>query len=210
MKKKFSKLINVAFLGFVLFSLIGMKAEAYVAPSIYVKEINIKQASFNEGDGIAGDFLIWNSENEIASGLSYGISLDQGRDVFNKKMYFVSESVGAGKELKQSFSYSVPKVFPAGDYELKIQLFSQSGISLGWKTLPVSIKGTGIYLSITDSYFVQDGKKLNSQTGANYDSNAAPMIKFKAFNPNAKKIDFKTQIAIYSSFESPNCFRDSP
>lgn len=182
-------------------------AQAYDAASVYIKELNVKQTSFKEGDKINADFLIWNSENEIASGLSYSISLDQNRDVFNKKMYFVSESVYPDKTFKQDFSYPIPKVFPAGDYDLKIQVISQSGISLGWKTIPVSIKGTGSYLNISNisaGSVVQDKKNTDPRVESIFNSNDAPKIKFTVYNSDSKKMDFAPQIAVYSSFENPN------
>ncbi len=190
--------------GFSVFLLASsLTAMAYEAPRVYVKEINIKQVSFNEGNSVEGDFLIWNAENSLASGLSYSISLEQSRDIFNKQNYFVSESINPDKIFKQAFSYPVPKIFPAGEYVLKIQIFSQSGVSLGWKTIPVSIKGTGVYLNIANGFLVKDGKNIDPGAEVSFDAGSAPKIRFTVYNPGTKKIDFKVQAKVYASFENP-------
>lgn len=191
------------FAGFLVSLLIlPLGAQAYDIPNIFVKEINLKQSAFNESDIIEGTFLILNAEKETARGLSYSISLDQNRDVLNKKIYSVSGPVYFDRTLEQSFSYPVPKIFPEGDYKLKIQLFSQSGIALGWKTADISIKGTGIYLNISSSYIIKDQRFLTPDAALVFDAGVSPKIKFTVFNPIADKINFTPQTEVYFSYES--------
>lgn len=202
MSKNSTKIAKIIISFFIfLFAIIISISNAYAfdAPRIYVKELNISQTSFSAGNTISGNFLMWNTSGGIAADLSYAISLNQGDSSLDKQIYPVSGQIAPTKTLSQAFSYVIPKNIPNGDYQFKIQIFSQSGMPLNWGTKSVKITGGSGYLNIAGSYVVRGEKAFDPTIGPTFKAGESVKIKFVVYNPVAQKIDFKPQVTIYPS-----------
>ncbi|MBU3979106.1 hypothetical protein KKE68_05400, partial [Patescibacteria group bacterium] len=171
---------------------------AFDAPRIYVKELNVNQASINAGDGISGDFLMWNTASEIMSDLDYKVSLEQDHNAYGEEINHVSGQIYPDKTLRQDFSYKIPQNIQTGDYIFKIQLFSQSGMALNWGEKNIKIKGSaGGYLVIGSASVIKNGESNQPLKGVGFKIGEVPKIKFTASNPSSQEITFKPSVEVY-------------
>jgi uncharacterized protein (TIGR02145 family) len=190
-------LLLVSFLFALLIPALGV--QAYDTPRIYVKEINLNQASFNGGDTISGDFLMWNTTEGIAADLDYKISLIKDRQVFGEQIFPVSEQIYPDKTYKQNFTYAVPANISSGKYIMMIRIYTNSDMPSNWGEKEITISGNDKMLVITIPKLMQGDKEFEPTVGVNFDpTEDPPKAIFKANNPSDKSIEYDLKATVYA------------
>ncbi|MBU3979109.1 hypothetical protein KJ980_05450 [Patescibacteria group bacterium] len=191
--------ILILFILFITSLIFTSMIYAFDAPRIYVKELNINKTSFNAGDSISGDFLMWNTTDGIAADLDYKISLIKDRQVFGEQIFPVSEQIYPDKTYKQNFTYAIPANISSGRYIMMIRLYMKTGMPLNWGEKEITISGNDNMLRIINAKLMQGDKEFGVGVGVNFDPNEdPPKAVFSADNPSDKSIEYDLKVIVYA------------
>lgn len=197
MIKRKTKIAEIVIASMTLFFAVAIRADAFEAPRIFIKEINMSAQSVKGGDSISGNFKVWNSTKDVISNLSYSISLRVGNAVFKEDVHPASFSMEPNKTIDQKFSFSVPSNIRTDEYKLRVQFFTQSGIALGWEEKDISVTGNGTYLYLSDVALLKSGTIVNPSRGESFSPDVVPKVMFTVANSSDKEILFDPAIFIY-------------
>ncbi len=198
--KRVERIISFLLVVFLLSSPIFISTvNAFDAPRIYVKELNINKTSFNAGDNISGDFLMWNTTDGIVTDLDYKISLIKNHQVFGGKIFPVSSQIYPNGTYRQSFSYAVPENIASGSYIMFVRLYTKTGMPLNWGQKDIVVSGNNNLLRISNSKLMQGDNEFQPMAGINFDSKEnPPAAAFRAYNSSAKNIEFDLRVTVYA------------
>lgn len=196
---------KLLFLTFIIGSLfIVGSAQAYVAPSVYITELNLNTTEISlEDDQIQGNFLIWNSNNYIVPGIVSELaimSLDEegypemsiGRTLLDERFLLSPD-----QKKRVNFTYELPKNLLSGSYYFQVSIYSNSGLLMNWINQEVSIEGNEKFVEISDSRVVKEDQEFYPLVGVVFDANDTPEIEFDLTNPSDEGIVIIPEITIF-------------
>jgi hypothetical protein len=174
---KFIFLIFLAgFIGFCFpfqASAVSDSGNVVSGPNVYVTSLKINEIKDSQ---ITGQFIVGNNESYYLTDLNYKIQLFQGTEFMKLKLVdsvVATETffVPPNQTVDKSFTYQYPKNIPNGDYNLRIQIMTGRGGSLGWQGQVVSLKGQNKFLQIMpeSSKVLVDGKEYYTLEGIGID-----------------------------------------
>jgi len=197
MAKKYILIVSVLIT--VLF--VGFTAEAYLAPSVYLTELNLNNQDFKTTDKISGTFTVWNSEDYAVAGITYNFLLwnENETDVLTvgEKESNKVIALSANEKKTISFSYDIPENLKSNDYFLRVSLYLQSGIPLGWKDNSINIQGNERFIYLDEPKIIKDGEENHPGIGVGFAEDEISIIRFKAFNPSEETLTAIPHITIY-------------
>ncbi|HQO27454.1 MAG TPA: PKD domain-containing protein [Candidatus Pacearchaeota archaeon] len=196
---------KLLFLTLIISSLfIVGSAQAYVAPSVYITELNLNTTEISlEDDQIQGNFLIWNSNDYIVPGIVSELVImnldEEGYPEMSIGRTLLDERFLLSPDQKQrvNFTYELPKNLLSGSYYFQVNIYSNSGLLMNWINQEVSIEGNERFVEISDSRVVKEDQEFSPLVGVVFDANDIPEIKFDLTNPRDEDIVVIPEITIF-------------
>jgi len=196
---------KLLFLTFIISSLfIVGSAQAYVAPSVYITELNLNTTEISlEDDQIQGNFLIWNSNDYIVPGIVSELVImnldEEGYPEMSIGRTLLDERFLLSPDQKQrvNFTYELPKNLLSGSYYFQVNIYSNSGLLMNWINQEVSIEGNEKFVEISDSRIAKEDQEFSPLVGVVFDANDIPEIKFDLTNPRDEGIVVIPEITIF-------------
>jgi hypothetical protein len=161
---------------------------ATLAPQIYFTDIKLEKINFQPGEIIKGTVSLWNYENSLMPDLRFSFQL-LGKEVNGVPTEMIDQKFGdeiftlaPGEKTSKSFTYSLPKNLPTGNFVFRVQIVNGLGEESGWIDKVISVGGEGKFLTLTNYWIVKDGKFLHPGGGVGYKIGEIPEIQFDVIN----------------------------
>lgn len=162
--------------------------------SVYLDSVDVKEEKVLQGEQINGNFSIRNSSNKPVNDIYYVVSLvgDYKNDL-PTKFYDSFKSIEnfdlqSNESKKIPFSYKIPQNISGAQMGIEVEIFSDTGLSLGWNRDFIDIAGQNKFLDISSALIVKGEKEYTLDFGPTFLENEIPEIKINAKNTSNAEI----------------------
>lgn len=178
-------------------------AQSYVAPAVYITELEIDSTEISLGNQIRGSFSLWNSNNYIVPGIVAELMImeldDEGypETLIGRTLLAEEILLSPDQRKRVEFTYEPPENLLSGNYYFQVNVYSNTGVLMNWINQEVSIEGNEKFLKISNPLVVGQGQEFLPLVGAVFSVDDYPEIKFDLVNPSAEDITAVPKISIF-------------
>ncbi len=150
--------------------------------SVYLDSVDVKEEKVLQGEQISGSFSIRNGSNKAINDIYYIVSLvgDYKNDLPTKFYDSVKSSDAfdlQSVEVKTiPFSYDIPQNISGTQMGIEVEVFSDTGLSLGWNRDFIDISGQNKFLDVNSALIVKGEKEYTLDFGPTFLENETPAI----------------------------------
>jgi len=173
---------------FLVVFIIPWKTQALLVPQVYLTKLDITENSFEPGEQIEGNVILWNYEESVMSDLVLSFQL-LGQEIEGVFTQVINEqkdqkafSIPASEILTKPFIYSLPSNLPKGNFAFRVQLITGRGEEMGWIDKILNIGGEGEFLVLDNYWIIKDEENLSPGGGVDYQPGEIPQISFDITN----------------------------
>jgi len=206
-KTNFSKLlflkILISGIFITVFPITVLPAQAYIAPSVYITELNLPSVDFKVGDIITGNFTVWNSEEYIVPNISQEFVIfipdKEGipETIIGRTLAPEKFLLSPNQKKTIDFSYKLPQNLLTATYQFRISLWSGTGVLMNWEDQEIKISGNDKFLEISNPKVVKDGTEFLPLLGISFGLEEIPKIRFDILNKSPSEISVIPKITIF-------------
>jgi len=173
---------------FLVLFIIPWETQALLVPQVYLTKLDITENSFEPGEQIKGNVVLWNYEEFVMSDLVLSFQLlgQEEEGVFtqaiNEQRDQEAFSIPASEILTKSFTYSLPSNLPKGNFAFRVQLITGRGEEMGWIDKILDIGGEGKFLTLDNYWIIKDDKNLSPGGGVDYQPGEISQVSFDVTN----------------------------
>lgn len=175
-------------------------------PYAYVEDVVLEEDTVSQGNIVYGTFVVRNGSNIPIDDITYTVSLtgayENGLplDFYDSQNSTESFDLGPNAQKIISFSYKTPTNVSGEDLGIEIEIFQNTGISLGWNYSPLIITGSSSFLELTNALIFKGEEAYVLDFGPTFFDDELPEIGISFVNNTDKNISF-TPRATFSNYQ---------
>jgi len=179
------------------------RAQAILAPQVYLEDLKIDNNTYKAGATITGTATIENDEDSYQNDLLFQYQL-LSKEVDGVPTEVIDQRTGsdkielaAGAKEEKPFSYTLPANLPNGNSVFRLQLVNSLGEEMGWSDKVINIGGEGTFLTLDNAWIVKDNTQQAAGGGVYYNPGETPNIRFTINNDSGFTISAYPRITTY-------------
>lgn len=179
------------------------RAEAILAPQIYLDDLKTNQNVYQPGATIDGTISVQNYENFYMGDLLLQFQLlakevdGVPTQVIDQQTTTNKFELAAGAKIVKSFSYILPANLPNGNLVFRVQLVNGRGEEINWDDKIINIGGNGSFLILDNAWIIKDNKQMAAGGGVYYNPGETVNVRFDINNNSGFTISAFPRIVTY-------------